>query len=183
TILETMDGSLLDQLRVGPEIRVLLALTPSGRSLTSSLLAGLVSYKLDAVARRRVHPSLPHRVGFQPTLVSVRDCSNADELADLILHSSALPPLIPVGSRSGRRVIDGGIVDGALVDSVADHDSTLVMLTKPHAKLPRDPKRTYVQPSEPVPIAMWDYASPQLIGPTYDLGRRDGEAFVRARAR
>jgi hypothetical protein len=30
---------------------------------------------------------------------------------------------------------------------------------------------------------MWDYASPERIGPTFDLGRRDGEAFVASHGR
>jgi hypothetical protein len=33
-----------------------------------------------------------------------------------------------------------------------------------------------------VPIAEWDYTRPDLIQATYDLGRRDGEAFARANA-
>lgn len=178
TILETMDAALLGALREGPEIRVLLGLPPAGRRLTPALLAGFVGYKLDTAMRRRVHPSLPSRLGFRPSLVSVRECATPQDLADLILQSSALPPFLPVGLRRGQRVIDGGIVDAALVDALDDHGSTLVMLTKQRPSLPRHPRRVYVQPSRPVPIAMWDYASPQLIGPTFDLGRRDGEAFV-----
>ena len=41
--------------------------------------------------------------------------------------------------------------------------------------LPNVPGREYVQPSEPIPVQMWDYASPDLITQTYDMGRRDGE--------
>jgi len=177
TIMDTMDAATLQRLHEGPELRILVA-RPPGRRVMPALLAGFVAYKLDGTVRRRVHPSLPRRLGFRPELVSVRECQTEAELADLILQSSCFPPLMPLYQRDGGFVVDGAIVDEALVESVADHASTLVLLSRPHAALPRHPARTYAQPSQPPPIAMWDYASPERIGPTFDLGRRDGEAFV-----
>lgn len=178
TILETMDTVTLERLHRGPELRILVALPPGRRTVVPALLAGFAAYKLDGLLRRSAHPSWPRRLGFRPQLVSVRDCGSAAELADLILQSSCMPPLMPLYQRDGRFVVDGAILDGALVEAVADHASTLVLRTRQSASLPRHPGRTYVQPSRPVPIAMWDYASPALIGPTFDLGRRDGDAFV-----
>jgi hypothetical protein len=35
-----------------------------------------------------------------------------------------------------------------------------------------------VQPSRKVPISAWDYTSPSLMRPAYDLGRNDGEQFL-----
>jgi hypothetical protein len=42
----------------------------------------------------------------------------------------------------------------------------------------RDQRRVYVQPSRKVPISSWDYTSPALMRPAYDLGRADGEQFL-----
>lgn len=178
TIMDTMDAATLARLHHGPDLRLLVARPPARQRVVPALLAGFVAYTLDGAVRRRVHPSLPRRLGFRPELVPVRDCQTETELADLIMQSSCLPPLIPLYRRGGAVVVDGAIVDGALVEAVADHASTLVLLSRPHAVLPTHPGRTYVQPSQPPPIAMWDYASPERIGPTFDLGRRDGEAFV-----
>ncbi len=178
TILETMDADTLARLHGGPELRILVARPPARGPVVPALIAGFAAYKLDHLIRRRVHPTWPRRLGFRPQLVSVRDCHTAVELAELILQSSCMPPMMPLYQRDGRSVVDGAIVDGALVESVADHASTLVLLTRPHPAVPTHPGRTYAQPSTVVPIAMWDYASPALIGPTFDLGRRDGEAFV-----
>lgn len=178
TIMDAMDATSLRRLHEGPALHLLVARPPGRSRVVPVLLAGLVAYTLDGAVRGRVHPSLPQRLGFRPELVSVRDCRTEAELADLILQSSCLPPLIPLYQRDGGFVVDGAIVDGALVEAVADHASTLVLLSRPRATLPTHPGRTYVQPSRPTPIAMWDYASPELIGPTFDLGRRDGEAFV-----
>lgn len=178
TIMDTMDAATLARLHHGPDLRLLVARPPARQRVVPALLAGFVAYTLDGAVRRRVHPSLPRRLGFRPELVPVRNCQTETELADLIMQSSCLPPLIPLYRRDGAVVVDGAIVDGALVEAVADHASTLVLLSRPHAVLPTHPGRTYVQPSQPPPIAMWDYASPERIGPTFDLGRRDGEAFV-----
>jgi predicted acylesterase/phospholipase RssA len=183
TIMDTMDTSTLARLHRGPDLRILIARPPARQRVMPALLAGFVAYKLDGAVRRHVHPSLPRRLGFRPELVSVRDCQTQAELADLILQSSCMPPIIPLYQRDGEFVVDGAIVDGALVEAVADHASTLVLLSRPHAVLPTHPTRTYVQPSQPPPIAMWDYASPERIGPTFDLGRRDGEAFVASHGR
>lgn len=183
TIMDTMDAPTLARLHRGPDVRLLVARPPARRRVLPALLAGFVAYKLDGAVRRHVHPSLPRRLGFRPELVPVRECQTEGELADLILQSSCLPPLIPLNQRGDGFVIDGAIVDGALVEAVADHASTLVLLSRPHAVLPTHPGRTYVQPSQPPPIAMWDYASPERIGPTFDLGRRDGEAFVASSGR
>jgi hypothetical protein len=43
----------------------------------------------------------------------------------------------------------------------------------------RSQQRLYVQPSSKVPISSWDYTQPALMRPAYDLGRVDGEAFLR----
>ena len=42
--------------------------------------------------------------------------------------------------------------------------------------------RVYVQPSVKAPASSWDYTSPHLYERTYELGRRDGEAFLRSQA-
>jgi len=77
-------------------------------------------------------------------------------------------------------VLDGGIIDGVPVEGVEPARSTLVLLTRrfPDAALPRVAGRTYVQPSEAIPIETWDYASPDGVRATFELGARDGRAFA-----
>ena len=62
-------------------------------------------------------------------------------------------------------------------------EMTLVMLTRRYPALPVIPGRTYVQPSTTIPVSAWDYTNADGLQVAYDLGRRDGEAFVRDRAR
>ena len=124
---------------------------------------------------------MARRLGFAAEHVSVRSCPSPEALADLVLASSCTPPFTPALAHGGRPALDGGIADNvpaAAVDS--DDGPTLVLLTRRYLRLPRHPARVYVQPSAPVPVSAWDYTDPEGLQAAFDLGRRDGEEFVRA---
>jgi predicted acylesterase/phospholipase RssA len=179
TIDAVIDTEILALLQEGPELRVLLTRPPAWLGQRASIVAGMAAYALDR-RELRVHARWGRRFGFAPELVSVRSCRAPTELADLILHSSCMPPLVPLYRRGERIVLDGGLIDNAPADFTGPARAVLVLLTRDYgeAKLPRVPGRTYVQPSRPIPIQKWDYTSPQLVQQTFDLGRRDGEAFA-----
>jgi predicted acylesterase/phospholipase RssA len=181
TVLEALDEAALARLRTGPDVRVLLARPPAPLGPRAALLFGLVAYELEKLLTPSVHARVGRRAGFRAEVVSVRDCATPADVADLILHSSCAPPVTPAYRRGGRLVLDGGLVDHVPIEAAAPPAGrTLVLLTRryPPELLPKIPGRTYVQPSEPVPIAKWDYTSPEKTQQTYDLGRRDGDAFV-----
>ena len=78
------------------------------------------------------------------------------------------------------------MLDGSVIDAVpaflADgrEGETLVLLSKRYRRpLPHRPGRLYVQPSEPIRIDKFDYANPEGLEETYQLGRRDGAGFAR----
>lgn len=179
-ILASFDAAVLDRLHAGPDVRILLARPPRWVPTTLALLAGFVAYRLDRALRKGVHPTWARRLGFSIEVVSAKTCDTADALADLILQSSCMPPLTPIYRRGGMPVVDGGMIDGTPVELLNDCKTVLVLLSRRFAQLPQTPGHCYVQPSAPVPISMWDYASPRLIEQTFDLGRRDGEKFVRS---
>ena len=179
TVLETTDAPMLDRLREGPEIRVLLARPPTAWRPTPATAVGLLAYRADSLLRRTVHPKWPRALGFRSEVVRAGSCDTPDALADLILQSSCLPPLTPMLRRGGEPVIDGAVIDGVPVDIVDDLRPTLVLLTRRYRRLPVRPGVHYVQPSKPVPIEMWDYTSPHGVEASFDLGRRDGAAFAR----
>ena len=189
-ILAALDEEALAGLHAGPEVRVLLTCPPrfwlpGPMAGWASLGLGFVAYLTDVVSGNRIHARWGRRVGFRPQIVSIRDCRTPEELADLILQSSCTPPALPLYCRDGHPVLDGGIVDNTPVEAVETREtrgSTLVLLTRhyPPERLPRIPGRTYVAPSEPIKVSVWDYTSPDKVQRTYDLGRRDGERFARA---
>jgi len=104
-----------------------------------------------------------------------RDCETPDDLADLILASSATPPFTPVGRHRGQRLLDGGPIDNApafVADAVDGVKKNLVLLTR--AVPSRDVgARVYLAPSTPVPVKAWDYTRPDLLEATIAMGARE----------
>jgi len=180
TILATLDAEALARLHEGPEIRVLVGRPPTWAGARTGVALGAAAF-LAEQTRRTVHASWGRRLGFRAEFASVRSCRTPAELAELILASSCTPPLTGFYRRAGAPVLDGGVYDNAPVEAAAPAERMLVLLSRhhPEASLPRVPGRTYVQPSEPIPVAKWDYTNPEAVHATYDLGRADGERFVR----
>jgi predicted acylesterase/phospholipase RssA len=179
TILACLDTAAFARLQQGPDLRILIARPPASLGAGSGFVAGALAHVLDR-RESRVHGRWGKRFGFEAEAVSVRTCPGVEALADLILHSSCAPPLVPLYRRGERIVLDGGLVDNSPADWAEGARRTLVLLSKRYgpAALPRVSGRLYVEPSRPIPIQKWDYTSPALIEATFDLGRRDAETLL-----
>lgn len=179
SLMANLDEGVLERLQSGPELRVLLARPPRWLGARSGLAAGIAAYMLDR-SELRVHARWGGRLGFSPEVVSARSCREPIELTQLILDSSCMPPLIPLYRRGERIVLDGGLLDNAPAEHAAPARSTLVLLSRRYGeeKLPSVEGRTYIEPSQDIPIQKWDYTSPDLIQETFELGRHDGERFL-----
>ncbi len=183
-VLALFDRATLAKVHAGPDIRMLLGHMPGWLGPRTGALVAAAAYNFDKRIRGLVHPTTPSAMGFRPEVVSVRECGTPAHLADLILASSCSPPMTPLLTWKGRYVLDGGVVDNVPVCALDDAPGeTLVMLTRRYPALPVIPGRTYVQPSAKIAVSAWDYTSAEGLQAAYDLGRRDGETFVRDRAR
>ncbi len=181
-ILDALDPEGMDALHRGPDIRVLISRPPRFLGPRAATIIGILAYLAEKSLRGSVHPSFGRRLGFAPEVVSVRECADASALADLILASSCTPPFTPILSWNGKPVLDGGLVDNVPVCALGDVEGdALVLLTRRYGegKIPRTERLTYVQPSAPIPVSKWDYTNPGGLQDAYDLGRSDGEAFVK----
>lgn len=177
-ILGSIDERALLRLHQGPDISVLISCPPRWASPRMAILLGMVAAGLDAWEGNAVHSSMGRRIGFKPLYISVRECATPAALADLIIASSCVPPLTPQARRNGVALFDGGLVSNVPIEGVAQGGGkTLVLLTRQFAKFPSIPGRTYVQPSQTIPVGAWDYTDDAAVQSTFDLGRRDGEKF------
>lgn len=180
-ILAVMDDDAMVRLHRAPEIRVLMARPPRSLPPLLATAAGIATYLLEKHMLKPMHPTWAPRLGFRPLVASTRECRNAAQLADLVLQSSCTPPFVPIQYRGRQPVLDGGLIDNCPVQTVADvRGPTLVLLSRryPAGRLPQSGQRRYLQPSEDPPIGRWDYTNPGGLQATFDLGRRDGDAFV-----
>ena len=166
-----------------PEIRVQFSRPPPGMSPGRAVLRALFAARLARSRSGDPVSAIGERLGFINQVKRVQDCRGERELVDLLVASCSLPPFSPVESIDGEPCLDGSLVDEVPIGTVADvPGQTLVLTTRCSPGLAptyvRD-GRMYVQPSERVPVASWDCTSSARLQKTYDLGRRDGEQFLR----
>ncbi|MBA4224621.1 MAG: patatin [Methylobacterium sp.] len=148
---------------------------------------GIGAYQLEKRLRRPVHPTAGRRLGFRPDLIRIADCADPEGLVDALMASAAVPPFMPAGNIGARAALDGGLVDSApawaLAEMEAAGEQTLVLLTRPFAEVPQVANRTYVRPSQLIPVSQFTIRNWDGIRFAYELGVKDGEAFLRTMER
>ncbi|MFA0812764.1 patatin-like phospholipase family protein [Microbulbifer epialgicus] len=176
----------LDSLSTAAELRI--AVTHPPRFLSGGLALGIgaLAYYTDKHLLRSLHPKVALRLGYQQNFYRAQDCVSVEELAELILCSSCTPPFTPRLRLRGAAVLDGGVVDNIPVAGLDKAPGRVLILLS--RRYPRYPDRftrrqgeqlwTYVQPSLPPFISVWDYTNPELAQKTYELGCTDGREFL-----
>ena len=147
-------------------------------------ITALSIYTLEKTLRNDpLHPRWPARLGFQPLVGRAADCQTHEDYIDLVLAASCVPPVLPEGRFGDRDVLDGGLIENIPVRLASDQPGrTLVLASRKYGHpLPSTDRVTWVQPSEPIKIDKFDYANPEGLQETFDLGVRDGLDFGRSR--
>lgn len=176
TLLGPADLKLLRRV----SLEYLMARYP--RYLTGSV-AALVAFSLYGVEKQlrgRVHPRWTRKLGFTPLIAASQDAKTIGELIEMIIGSSCVPPVMPCNGYRGEPVLDGGVIDNvpAFMTDGRSGD-TLVLLSKRYkGGLPTVPGRIYVQPSQAIALDKFDYANPDGLQATFDLGLNDGRLFA-----
>jgi predicted acylesterase/phospholipase RssA len=170
----------LERIRSQPfPFLVLTTAMPRRVPAAAATLLALCAYKLEQLTRGgEIHPTYGRRVGFGALAFDARECETPEQLADLIISSSATPPFTSVGRYGGRRLLDGGVIDNVpafLADGVEGVERNLVMLTRPYPAglTGRRGARLYFAPREPLPVGRWDFTRPDLLEATVATGERD----------
>lgn len=177
-ILGSINAVALARLHQGPDITIVVSCPPRWASTRLAMLLGAVSAGVDALHGHSLNAATALNLGFRPLHVSVRDCQTPEELADVIVASSCVPPLTPLMQHAGVALLDGGLVGTVpLATAQAMPGQTLVLLTRQFNQLPELPGVTYVQPSRPVPVGTWDYTDNDALQAAFDLGQSDGAEF------
>ena len=181
TLLASLDERALIRLKHGPDISILVSRPPAWASPGVALVLGMIATSIDDWRGECVHTSAGSRIGFSPLFLPARDCPTPEALADLIIASSCVPPLTPQARHNGAPLFDGGFFSNVPAQGVTGaQGQTLVLLTRRFSQLPVIAGRTYVQPSQQIPVAAWDYTDVGAVQSTFDLGRRDAERFCAA---
>jgi len=180
TLLVTFADGGLERIRQQPfPIYVVASQFPWLLPRGLSVALGLGMYALERSIRRAPHPRSPQWLGFTPFAVDARLCETPEELANLILASSATPPFTPIGSFRGLPLLDGGMIDNAPAFVAErqhpDAKHSIVMLSRPYhpSVMGIQGQRLYLAPTQPTPIGRWDYTQPHLLDATVAMGERE----------
>jgi len=177
-----LDDAALKRLQSIADIRIGIARLPRGLPPVLGAALGIGAYQIEKKLFHPVHPNFGRRLGIRQEFVSVRGLSNAAGLHDLIIASGGVPPFMPVTKIGDRPAFDGGLVDNVPVVPLEPVERaggrTLVLLTRRYKKIPEISGRTYVQPSEPIPISQFDITNADGFRKAYELGLKDGRAFA-----
>ena len=163
-------------------VHVLMSVYPSWLKGTLGTAAAFFIYGVESLLRSdAIHPSWPTKAGFRPLVGRAADCRTPEEFVDMVLAASRIPPILPEGRFGDRRVLDGGFIEHIPVRLAQNQPGeTLVLLSQRYERsLPKQDGVTWVQPSAPIKIDKFDYANPEGLQETFDLGLRDGRAFGR----
>jgi predicted acylesterase/phospholipase RssA len=184
TLIENfVDEHALERLKKGPEILIGLARKPKRLPLSLAVPLGIATYQVEKKWRSPVHPRGGRVLGFRPEFVRVQDLASPEELLTALMASASVPPFMPVGRIGGMAALDGGLVDNVPTEPLLPIEEqggrTLVILSRLDRAFPQVKGRTYIQPSEPVPIGQFDITNPAGIRKAYEMGLKDGEAFAK----
>lgn len=161
-------------------IHFLMSGSPNWVRGRASTIIGFSIYALEQTLLNPIHPTWPKRAGYRPLVGRVADCETTEELVDLILAASCIPPVLPGGRHGDEPVLDGGLIDNVPIELADDQPGeTLVLMSQRYETLPRERRgMTYVQPSETIKIDKFDYANPDGLQETFELGLEDGARFA-----
>ncbi|MCA9693281.1 MAG: patatin-like phospholipase family protein [Myxococcales bacterium] len=183
TVLFTYADGGFERIKQCPfPIYVLAAEIPPPLVPTLGAAVGFAAYQLEKRLKPGlVHPSYGRRIGYRPFIFDARDCTDPEDLADLILASSSTPPFTPIGRFRGKALVDGGVIDNVpafVAEQVPAVRRNLVVMTRPYPaeRLGRHGQRLYLAPSDHPPAGCWDYRRGADIFGNLALGERDADA-------
>jgi predicted acylesterase/phospholipase RssA len=171
----------LDALKKRTSVHFLMSDYPSWLTGALGAATALCIYGVEKTLRKDpIHPKWPAKAGFTPIIGRAADCHTAREYIDMILAASCVPPVLPDGHFKHRKVLDGGLIENIPVRLANDQPGdTLVLLSRTYDKdLPTKRGVTWAQPSKPIKIDKFDYANPDGLQETFELGLGDGQAFA-----
>lgn len=181
---ETMTAAALERLQALTDFRIAVSRLPHRLPATIGAAIGIAAYQVEKHIFHPVHPRFGRALGFRSEFVAVRALRHAPQLQDALMASGGVPPFMPVTEIDRHPAFDGGLVDNVPVEPLAAIEAaggrSLVLLSRIYKRLPAMKQRLYVQPSQRIEVGQFDITNPDGIRRAFELGRRDGETFLRS---
>jgi hypothetical protein len=161
----------------GPAFQVQIGHPPTETAPRASTIPLFSLYEAEKRIRDTPHLNWSQKAGLRAELVDARQAARDGKLCELICAAAVIPPVFKIAIWDGQQVIDSGMADKAPMPT-PNHGRTLILLTDEFGNTPDHPDRLYVGPSRDTPADKIDFTDPGKLRRTWDLGLRDGEAFL-----
>lgn len=171
------DGEARRRIADGPDFHVQLGFPPSTTHPRASTIPLFSIYEAEMAIRSTPHLQWCRQAGLRAELVDARKAARDGRLCELICAAAVIPPVFKIAIWDGKQVIDSGMADKAPMPP-RDRGRTLVLLTRAFRNTPEVPGRLYVAPSRETPADKIDFTDAKKLRRTWELGRRDGGAFL-----
>jgi hypothetical protein len=166
----------------GPAFQVQIGHPPSRSAPRASTIPLFTIYEAEKRVRGTPHPRWCQAAGLRAELVDARQAARDDKLCELICAAAVIPPVFKIAIWRGEQVVDSGMADKAPMPE-PNRGRTMILLTDHFPNTPRHLDRLYVEPSRETPADKIDFTDPAKLRKTWQLGRRDGEAFLQRHGR
>jgi predicted acylesterase/phospholipase RssA len=161
----------------GPAFQVQIGHPPSRAAPRASTIPLFTIYEAEKHIRGTPHLRWCQAAGLRAELVDARRAARDGRLCELICAAAVIPPVFKIAVWDGEQVIDSGMADKAPMPE-PNRGRTMILLTDDFPNTPSHPDRLYVAPSRETPADKIDFTDPAKLRKTWELGRRDGEAFL-----
>ena len=166
--------------------RLTVAVTHPNRVIGTpiSIVLATAAYLIDKKVLHSIHPKIPKYIGLSQGFYSLNECTSVEDAQLLLCAAAAVPPVMPPSKIEGLCAFDGGYTDNApiVTQSESEKVKTLVLLTRHYPKYPtifQHARRTYLQPSRPVPVSTWDCTAKATISDAFSLGYEDAQRLLK----
>ena len=176
-VVTSVLGGVQADIGEGPSYQVLIAHPPGDGWAAMTGTAATIAYEAELHLVSSPHFNWAEKGGLDCTLVDARKAAAEGRLVDLVCAAATIPPIFDVPTWDGRPVVDGGMADQAPMPD-PDDGRTLVLLTRQYHDVPEVDGRLYVAPSEETPADKIDFTDPDKLRGTWEIGERDGRAFL-----
>ncbi|MHA7873801.1 patatin-like phospholipase family protein [Roseivivax sp.] len=172
-----LDDEVARRIAEGPQFQVLIAHPPPHLPPMISGAAMTLAYEAELHTVNAPHFGWAEKLGLDYSLVDANAATRAGKLSELVCAAAVIPPVFEPPLWDGRPVVDGGMADQAPMPE-PDEGRTMILLTRAYRRLPEDPNRHYLHPSDETPADKIDFTDPQKLRDTWAQGASDARRLL-----
>lgn len=135
---------------------------------------------------KRLCAPLVDEFGLKEVVFRNEDLDSDQMIVDVVMASSSVPPMVRFQKVRDQYYLDAGLYNNLPVRHLGDVDLSIAVYYEPISRGQLEQSGDadgrhieYVAPTETLPISTWDYANPEGVKGSFEIGLRAGEDLLR----